>query len=99
MLKEVYVYLYPENMEAAEPVNCHVIEAKYDEENNRLTFPPDRICLDGQYKKKVNTTIKRGQIQPHDDDYMRIFLAERQNAGDQVCANCVRYFYADPRNA
>lgn len=99
MASPVYVYLYPENMEADDPVNCHVIEAEYDEATNNLSFPYGRTTLDGQYKKKLRTTINKSQVQPHDDDHMRVFLARKQNSGDQVCANCVRYFYADPWNA
>lgn len=99
MYKPVYVYLYPQNMDAINAENFHIIEAEYDAQINNIRFPYGITALDGQFDMKPKTRINKEQILPHNDDQMRVFLAERQNYGDQVCANCVRHFYADSGNA
>ena len=98
-MSDIYFYLRPEDMEATNAKNYHIIKAKYDKYNG-LTFPYERKALDGQfYKKRSLTSIHSEQIRPDDIDELRMFLAARQNSGDEVCANCIRRLYADDNQA
>lgn len=99
MKKQVYVYLYPSDMDAENPQNYHVIEGWYDNVTNTYTFSKDRRALDGKFKIEIHPNIVDEQRHPHDEAHMRFFLAEEQNSGREVCANCVKRFYADTGNA
>lgn len=95
MLKDVYVVLYPVDMEAAAPKNYHVIKAKQDDSTGALSYPYGNEALCERWKKKHDADIKSHQVMPIDNSRMRTFLAEKQNCGKEVCANCVKRFYAD----
>lgn len=93
--EKVYVYLWPESIEAENAKNYHVIRALYDEDKKSLTFSRSRETLDGNCTAKRVAELGRCKIFRNSKAHMRTFLAQRQNEGDEVCANCVRYFYAD----
>ena len=95
MLKDVYVYLDPIDMDAKKSENYHVIKAKQDDKTDEISFPEGLFALCDRWKKKRDADIRPYQAKPADDRKMRIFLAEKQNEGNEVCANCVKYFYAD----
>lgn len=94
-MTKVYVLLNPDNMNAQNAENYHVIEAWYDTDTDSLSFKDGYTALDGMYEMKRHPSIKHSQILPHDEDSLRLELARRQNRGDKICGNCVRNLYAD----
>lgn len=97
-MPDVYVYLYPQDMDARDAKNYHVIMAKYDKYYG-LRFPYGHTALDGQFDIENENNIAPSQIISDDINEVREFLAEKQNSGDEVCANCVRRLYADDNRA
>ena len=95
MLKDVYVFLEPCDMDAENPKNYHVIKAKQDDSTGALSYPYGNEALCERWKKKHDADIRSYQVKSVDDSKMRTFLAEKQNDGNEVCANCVKHFYAD----
>ena len=95
MIKDVYVLLKPENMDTVNSQNYHVIEAQQDSDTKALSYPSGRTVRCGSWEKKSRITIADSQIIPRNDNNLRLRLAEEQNAGKKICANCVKHFYAD----
>lgn len=95
MSKKIFIYLEPVDMDAENSENFHVIEARYDEEEEKFYFPKGYMTLDGLYEMNPKATILERQVHPYNHAHMRKFLAERQNEGEKVCANCVKRFYAE----
>ena len=95
MIRDVYVFLKPENMAAEEPKNYHVIEAQFDDQNNKLMYNHGSSAICECCSVAPSACIDLAQLKEHSDNAMRTFLAQQQNLGKQVCANCVKHFYAD----
>lgn len=95
MIKDIYVFLRPEDIDGGDPQNHHVIEARQDSETGEITYPNGLATICNGCTKKRNLTIPTAHIIPRDDENIRSFLAEKQDEGKQTCANCVRHFYAD----
>lgn len=95
MKKDVYILLKPDNMDAANARNYHVIKAKKDLDTGTYTYPDGTTVMCGSWEKKSGITIANAQVHPFDDANMRLVLAEKQNDGLPICANCAKHFYAD----
>ena len=95
MLKDIYVLLDPVDMDTDDSQNHHIIRAKKDEKTGDLTFPSNRKVLCENWKKKSDATILPTQELPFDENDLRVRIAEEQNAGKELCANCVKHLYAD----
>ena len=95
MKKYVYVLLKPDNMDTANARNYHVIKAKQDIDTGALSYPDGTTVMCGSWEKKTNASVLPSQVHPFDDENMRLVLAEKQNDGLPICANCAKHFYAD----
>lgn len=95
MKKDVYVLLKPDNMDAANARNCHVIKAKQDIDSGALSYPDGTTVMCASWEKKINASVLPSQVYPFDDANMRLVLAKKQNDGVRICANCAKHFYAD----
>ena len=95
MMKDVYVLLKPENMDTVNSQNYHVIEARYDADTQELSFPEGMTVICRNWEMKSRTRVNPSQIVPRNDNNLRLRLAEEQNAGKKICANCAKHFYAD----
>ena len=95
MLKDVYVLLKPDNMDAANAQNHHVIKAQQDSDTKALYFPRNRKVVCESWEMKARTSVHESQIYSRNDDNLRLLLAEKQNDGVRICANCAKHFYAD----
>ena len=94
MKNDGYVLLDRVDMDTTKSKNCHVIIAKQDVITGELTFPRNRKVLCDNWEMEVDASIHPTQIFPADDEAFRKTLAKKQNEGMQICANCVKHFYA-----
>ena len=95
MIKDGYVLLKPDSMDTANAKNYHVIEARFNTDTNTLSFPDGRTVVCRNWEMKSGASVDSSQIVPRNDDKLRLCLAEEQNAGKRICANCAKHFYAD----
>lgn len=95
MEEDVYVLLTPEQMDVEDHQNYHLVKATWDRAKKKLNIPSRRVLCNGWDRKKNLEGIPDSRILARDDeDAIRLFLARQQNAGNNICANCVRHFYS-----
>lgn len=92
---EVYVLLPPEHVEANDAKNYHILDAERDDVSGAFSYPHGTRTLCNGYEKKDGARINNDRRFAHNDNLMRTKLAELQNSDTQICANCVKHFYAD----
>lgn len=86
----------PKFIEGEGPHNVHIVEAKISKEKDGRIYatPNDELvtACGAQHLVKDKRTYT---IVATDENVMRAELARLQNAGVEVCGQCVAHFYAD----
>lgn len=87
----------PKFIEGEGPHNVHIVEARITKEDDGriLAAPNDELktVCGAQHLIKDKRTYT---IVATDEKVMRSELSRLQNAGVEVCGQCVAHFYADP---
>lgn len=79
--------------------NYHIIEAKIvvNADNSRSVSAYNgkfKTCCGLEIKHDASYVSNTAFLKEESDNF-RIFLAKKQNAGWEICGNCVRRFYKD----
>lgn len=88
-------------------VNHHIIQTQYDTETEKYSFPDKTLTCCGRYNRDKSVALPIEQLilpeeMEEDDsydaeaylDYVRVYLAEQQNDGVKMCADCVARLYS-----
>jgi hypothetical protein len=87
--------------------NHHIILTQYDPETEKYSFPDKTLTCCGRYNRDKSVPLPIERLILPDDmeeddsydaqaylDYVRLFLAEQQNNGVKMCADCVAKLYS-----
>lgn len=75
----------------------HIHEAKYDKQSRKISYSPKSICSkhdirENEYEEMPRNHCGKSQCYFNEDE-ARIYAAELQNSGKEVCGICVSHLY------
>lgn len=99
--------LKDEDSQSSNPQNAHLVEVRSEKNHNgKFTYEVNKrnvtLCersLNDVEGRRSVYTLESDDFHKETINDLRIFLAQEENNGHEICGNCVARLYADFANA